>query len=135
MLREFREFVFRGNVVDLAVAVILAVAFGAVVTSFVENIITPLIAAIFGQPDFSSWSFTVNGSEIRYGAFINAVLSFLIIATVIFFVVVKPMNVALARIRTTPDPTTRPCPWCLSDVPLGARVCPFCTRDIEPLAG
>ena len=92
MLKEFREFILRGNVVDLAVAVVIGAAFGAVVTAFVEDIITPLIAAIGGKPDFSALPFTINGSTFRYGDFLNAVISFLIIATVIFFFVVKPMN-------------------------------------------
>jgi large conductance mechanosensitive channel len=135
MFREFREFIFRGNVIDLAVAVIIAVAFGAVITSLVENIITPLIAAIFGQPDFSALSFTINGSEIKYGLFINAVVSFLLVAAAVFFVFVKPVNAALARIRSTPDPTMRECPSCLSEVKIGATVCPFCTREIEPSLG
>jgi len=97
VIGEFREFVLRGNVVDLAVAVVIGAAFGAVVTSLVENIITPLIAAIGGQPDFSDLAFTINGSRFGYGAFINAVVSFLIIAAAVFFLVVKPLNALLAR--------------------------------------
>jgi large conductance mechanosensitive channel len=97
MLKEFREFIFRGNVVDLAVAVVIGAAFGAVVTAFVADFITPRIAAIGGQPDFSNLDFTINGSKFRYGHFINAVISFLIIAAVIFFLVVKPLNALAAR--------------------------------------
>ena len=116
----------------MAVAVVIGAAFGAIVTSLVENIITPIIAAIFGQPDFSSLSFTLNGSEILYGAFLNSVIGFLIIATVIFFAVVKPMNAIMTRMRAepTPDPLTGKCPFCLSEVQIGATRCPFCTQEI-----
>ena len=100
MLREFREFVMRGNVIDLAVAVVIGAAFGAVVTSLVNDIIMQIIAAVFGQPDFSGLTFTINGSEIRYGAFLNALISFLVIAVAIFFFVVKPANAIMARART-----------------------------------
>ena len=132
MLREFKEFVLRGNVVDLAVAVVIGAAFGAVVTSMVENIITPIIGAVGGQPDFSGLAFTLNGSEFRYGAFINSLLSFLIVAAVVFLFVVKPMNAMLTRMRTqpTPDPLTAKCPECLSEVQVGARRCPFCTSTL-----
>jgi large conductance mechanosensitive channel len=136
MLTEFKQFILRGNVIDLAVAVVIGAAFGAIVTSLVTNIITPIIAAIFGQPDFSSLSFTLNGSEILYGAFLNSVIGFLIIAVAIFFLVVKPMNAMMTRMRAepTPDPLTGKCPLCLSEVQLGARRCPFCTQEIEPMA-
>ena len=136
MLQEFKQFVLRGNVIDLAVAVVIGAAFGAIVTSLVENIITPIIGALGGQPDFSGLSFELNNSEIRYGAFLNALISFLIIAAVIFFAVVKPMNALLTRMRTepTPDPMTGKCPFCLSEVQMGARRCPFCTQEIEPVA-
>ena len=136
MLTEFKQFILRGNVIDLAVAVVIGAAFGAIVTSLVENIITPIIAAIFGQPDFSGLSFTLNGSEILYGAFLNSVIGFLIIATVIFFAVVKPMNAIMTRMRTepTPDPLTGKCPFCLSEVQIGATRCPFCTQEIAAVA-
>ena len=136
MLTEFKQFILRGNVIDLAVAVVIGAAFGAIVTSLVENIITPLIGAIGGQPDFSGLSFELNNSEIRYGAFLNALLSFLIIAAVIFFAVVKPMNAILTRMRTepTPDPLTGKCPFCLSEVQIGATRCPFCTQEIAAVA-
>ena len=132
MLREFKEFVLRGNVIDLAVAVVIGAAFGAVVTSLVENIITPIIGAIGGQPDFSGLTFTINNSEFRYGAFINALLAFLIIAAVVFVFVVKPMNALLTRMRTepSPDPLTAKCPECLSEVQVGARRCPSCTSTL-----
>ena len=137
MLGEFKQFVLRGNVIDLAVAVVIGAAFGAVVTSMVENVITPLIGAIGGEPDFSGLSFTINNSEFRYGAFINALLSFLIIAAVVFVFVVKPMNALLTRMRTepSPDPLTGKCPECLSEVQVGARRCPFCTSELTAAAG
>jgi large conductance mechanosensitive channel len=136
MFQEFKQFILRGNVIDLAVAVVIGAAFGAIVTSLVENIITPIISSIGGQPDFSGLSVALNGSEIRYGAFLNALIAFLIIAAVIFFAVVKPMNAIMTRMRTepTPDPLTGKCPFCLSEVQLGARRCPFCTQEIEPIA-
>ena len=136
MLTEFKQFILRGNVIDLAVAVVIGAAFGAIVTSLVENIITPLIGALGGQPDFSGLSFELNNSEIRYGAFLNALISFLIIAAVIFFAVVKPMNAILTRMRTepTPDPLTGKCPFCLSEVQVGATRCPFCTQEIASVA-
>jgi large conductance mechanosensitive channel len=99
VLSEFREFVLRGNLVDLAIAVVIGAAFGAVVTSAVENLLTPLIAAVGGEPDFSRLAFTINGSRFGYGAFLNALLSFLLIAAVIFFLVVKPVNALLAAMK------------------------------------
>lgn len=130
MLREFRQFIMRGNVVDLAVAVVIGVAFGAVVTALVADLITPLVAAIFGKPSFAGLSFEINKSTFLYGAFINAVLSFLVVAAAIFFLVVKPLNVLAAR-RAAGEPqpaaTTRECPECLSEVPIAARRCAYCT--------
>ena len=136
MLTEFKQFILRGNVIDLAVAVVIGAAFGAIVTSLVENIITPIIGAIGGQPDFSGLSVTINGSQILYGAFLNSVIAFLIIAAVIFFAVVKPMNALMSRMRTepTPDPLTGKCPFCLSEVQIGATRCPFCTQEIATAA-
>jgi len=132
MLSDFKQFILRGNVIDLAVAVVIGAAFGAVVTSLVENIITPIIAAIGGQPDFSELDFKINGSVFRYGAFINAVIAFLIIAAAVFFIVIRPMNAVLTRMRTepTPDPLTTKCPECLSEIQTGARRCPFCTTQL-----
>ncbi len=129
---DFKEFVLRGNVIDLAVAVVIGVAFGAVVNALVENLIAPLIAAIGGQPDFSEISFTLNNSEFLIGAFLNAVMSFLIIAAVIFFFVVKPVNLMLERAnrQPTPDPTTTKCPACLSEIQIGASRCAFCTTEL-----
>ena len=130
MLAEFKKFVMRGNVVDLAVAVVLGVAFGAVITAFVSSIITPLIAAIFGKPSFGQLSFTINGSVFFYGHFLNALFSFVVIAAVVFYFVVKPVNRLLAARRGDPEATTKPCPECLSEIPLGAHRCAFCTTQL-----
>ena len=131
MLKEFKAFLFRGNIVDLAVAVVIGIAFGAVITALVADIITPLIAAIFGSHDFSALTFTINNSTFLYGAFINAVISFVLIAAAVFFVVVKPMNAMAAR-RTKEEPaaTTRDCPECLSEIPLAAKRCRYCTAEV-----
>ncbi|HTC94287.1 MAG TPA: large conductance mechanosensitive channel protein MscL [Terriglobales bacterium] len=134
MFAGFKKFLFRGNVVDLAVAVLIGAAFGAVVTSFVTNILTPLIAAIFGKPDFSALSLTVNGSTILYGTFFNALVSFLLVAVAVYFFVVVPMNTLQARLKrgeVPPDPTTKKCPECLSEVPIQARRCAFCTSPLS----
>lgn len=133
MLQGFKQFMLRGNVLDLAVAVVMGAAFGAVVTALVKDVITPLIAAIVGKPDFSAIQFTINGSKFLIGDFINALVSFLLIGTAIYFFVVMPVNKLLARMRrgeATPDPTTKKCPECLSDVPIGARRCAFCTSGL-----
>ncbi|MGH8573197.1 MAG: large conductance mechanosensitive channel protein MscL [Gammaproteobacteria bacterium] len=127
MLKEFRSFILRGNVVDLAVGVVLGVAFGAVITSFVANILTPIIA-IPGQTDFSSLQATAGGGVFRYGVFINDVIAFVLVAAALFFLVVKPVNALMARRKTEPDveSTTRDCTECLSSIPVGARRCAFC---------
>jgi large conductance mechanosensitive channel len=132
MLREFRQFILRGNLVDLAVAVVLGASFTAVVNALVKDIITPLIAAVFGKHDFSNLAFTVNGSRFAYGDFLNAALTFVIVAAVVFFLVVKPVNALMDRLRTEPkvDRETHECPEYLSDVPVGARRCAFCTAQI-----
>ena len=129
---EFKQFLMRGNVIDLAVGIVVGVAFNEVVQSFVKGLLTPLIAAIFGKPDFSSLFFTVNGSKFQYGQFANALISFLLIALAVFFFVMKPMNalVSLSRHREPPDPNTRKCPECLSEIPLQARRCAFCTAEV-----
>ena len=132
MLKGFRDFILRGNVVDLAVAVVIGAAFGAVVTAFVGDIITPLIAAIAGKPDFSNLTFTINHSRFLYGSFINAIVSFLLIAAAIYFVVVVPMNHMAARRAKGQDPTTKTCPECQSEIAIGARRCPHCTSELEP---
>jgi len=126
MFKGFREFVMRGNVVDLAVAVVIGAAFGAVVKAFVDNIITPIIAAIFGKPDFSGLIFTINGSVFRYGLFINALISFLLVAAAIYYVVVMPMNKLAERRARGADPETKQCPECLSEIPHAAHKCAFC---------
>lgn len=128
MLRDFKQFILRGNVVDLAVAVVVGAAFGAVVSSFVKDIITPLIAAIGGEPNFSGLSFTIHNSKFLYGDFINALISFIVIAAVVFFFVVKPMNFLINKTKKQPEePTIKKCPECLSDIPKDAKKCAYCT--------
>jgi len=133
--REFRDFILRGNVVDLAVAVVIGAAFGGVVQALVKDLITPLIAAVGGRPDFSKIFFTVNKSQFLLGDFINTLVSFLIIAAVIFFFVVKPVNTLLTRFKPTPDQPapTRDCPYCKSSVPADATRCAFCTSELTPV--
>jgi large conductance mechanosensitive channel len=128
MLKDFKTFLLRGNVVDLAVAVVIGAAFGALVTALVRDILTPIVALIFGKPDFSALSFTLNGSQFRYGDFINYLISFLSIAAAVFFFVLQPVNALMARHKTQPDveSQTHPCSECLSDIPLLARRCAFC---------
>ena len=133
MFKGFRQFIMRGNVIDLAVAVVIGAAFGAVVTSFVTNILTPLIAAIVGKPDFSAFKGTLNGAEITYGVFLNALISFLLVAAAVYFFMVAPMNAWKARAArgaAPPDPTTKKCPECLSEIPIAAKRCAFCTTVI-----
>lgn len=129
MFKGFREFIKRGNVVDLAVAVAIGAAFGAVVKAFVDNVLTPIIAAVFGQPDFGDLVFTVNGSAFRYGLFINALISFLLIAAAIYYIVVAPMNHLAKRRQRGRDPVTKQCPECLSEIPHKARKCAFCGSE------
>jgi len=132
MLREFKQFLLRGNVVDLAVAVVIGIYFGMVVEAFVKDIITPLIGAIGGTSSFAGLNFTINGSPILYGDVINAIITFVIVAAIVFFAIVKPMNWLIERSHRepTPDPTTRKCPECLSEVPIAARRCSFCTSPL-----
>jgi large conductance mechanosensitive channel len=134
MLKDFKAFLLRGNVVDLAVAVVIGAAFGAVVTALVADIFTPLIAAIIGKPNFSGLTFTVHHSRFLYGSFLNALISFVSIAAVVFFFVVRPINALMARRKTQPDveSETRPCPECLSEIPIHARRCAFCTAEVGP---
>jgi large conductance mechanosensitive channel len=133
MLKDFKAFILRGNVVDLAVGVVIGAAFGAVITSLVTDIFTPVLA-IPGSTNFSNLKFNVGGGEILYGNFLNALISFLLIAAAIYFFVVRPVNTLMARRTTEPDveSTTRECPWCLSNIPTGARACAFCTREVPP---
>ena len=138
MLKGFKLFLLRGNVVDLAVAVVIGGAFGAVVAALVKDLLTPLIAAIVGQPDFSAIVFTVNGSKFLIGDFINAVVAFVLVAAAIYFFVVAPMNMLMERRRrgqAPPDPTTKKCPECLSEVPIAARRCAFCAQAFAAMAG
>ena len=134
MAKEFREFILRGNLVDRAVAVVIGTAFAVVIAALVADLVTPLIAAVGGNPDFSDLTFEINGSVFRYGHFLNALITFVIVAAVIFFFVVKPVNALLARRRTEPptDEPTRDCPECLSEIPTAARRCAFCTAAVEP---
>lgn len=134
MIKDFKNFVLRGNPVDLAVAVVIGAAFGAVITALVKDIFTPFIAAIAGKPDFSNLYITVNHSRILYGDFINALVSFLIIAIVIFFFVIQPINKVVARAQHGKAPaesTTKTCPQCLSIIPKDARKCMFCTSSLK----
>src|SRR6202163_4857571 len=128
-MKGFKAFLLRGNVVDLAIGVVIGIAFGVVVTAFVKDLVTPLVAALFGKPDFGALTFTINNSKFLYGDFINAVVAFLIVAAVIYFFVVVPYTALLARSRKEPpaDPTTKKCPECLSEIPIDARRCAFCT--------
>lgn len=132
MLKDFRDFILRGNLVDLAVAVVIGAAFGAVVNALVKDLITPVIAAVGGKQDFSALSFTINGSKFLYGDFINAVLAFLIIAAAVFFLVIKPVNALMERMQPGKkvDAETRECPECLSAIPVAAHRCAFCTSAV-----
>lgn len=134
MLKGFRQFLMRGNVVDLAVAVVMGGAFGAVVSGLVKDLITPLIAAVAGKPDFSAIMFEVHGSKFLIGEFINAVVSFFLVSAAIYFFVVVPVNALTARLHrgeAPADPTTKKCPECLSEVPVAARRCAFCTSSFS----
>jgi large conductance mechanosensitive channel len=132
MLREFRAFILRGNLVDLAVAVVIGTAFTAVVNAVVRDLITPLIAAVGGEPDFGDLAFTINGSRFAYGDFLNAALTFVMVAAVVFFLVIKPVNVLMDALRTEPEveSPTSPCPECRSQIPRAATRCAFCTREV-----
>lgn len=130
MLQEFKQFLLRGNVVDLAVGVVVGVAFGTIVTALVSDLITPIISAFGSLPDFSTLTFTINGSKFMYGHFINALISFIMVAGAIFFFVVKPMNVLIARSKKEPpaDPTSKKCGECLSEIPMAAKRCSHCAQ-------
>lgn len=133
-MQGFKKFLLRGNLIELAVAVVIGVAFGAVVTSLVKDLITPLIAAIGGKPNFATLSFTVNKSTFLYGDFINALLSFAIIAAVVYFLVVSPVVKLLAHMQRNQAAADRACPECLSEVPAAATRCKFCTTTLTPAA-
>jgi large conductance mechanosensitive channel len=130
LLKEFRTFILRGNVLDLAIAFVIGAAFGAVVTGLVEDLITPLIAAIGGNPDFSGLTFTLNGSVFKYGHFLNQIISFLLIAAVVFFLIVRPLNKVIRNHMA--EVATRFCPECLSEIPATARRCRYCSSSVEP---
>ncbi len=131
-MKGFKQFLLRGNVVDLAVGVVIGAAFAAVVSAFVKDLLTPLIAALVGKPDFSALSFTINRSVFLYGDFLNALLTFLLVAAAVYYFVVLPVNALVSRARGEPpaDPTTRKCPECMSEIPLGARRCAFCSSTL-----
>jgi len=135
-VNEFKAFILRGNVVDLAVAVVIGAAFGAVVVSLVQNVIMPIIGAFGGQPSFDQYWWTINGSQIKIGTFITALVAFVILAAVIFFFVVKPVNWLMSRRKKElpADPTTHDCPYCFSSIPIQATRCPFCTSEVSPVA-
>jgi large conductance mechanosensitive channel len=138
MLSDFKKFVLRGNVVDLAVAVVVGVAFTALITALVADLITPLVAAIFGKPDFGGLTFRLHGSTFKYGSFLNALVSFLIVAAVVFFAVVVPLTTLMRRLNLLPEeepkPETHECPECLSEIPAAARRCAFCTSEVPAAA-
>lgn len=132
-MKGFKQFILRGNVLDLAVAVVMGAAFGAVVAALVKDFLTPLIAAAVGKPDFSAIKFTINGSQFAIGDFINQVISFLLISAAVYFFVVLPVNTLMARLKrgeAPPDPTIKACPECLSQIPIAARRCAFCTAVV-----
>jgi large conductance mechanosensitive channel len=133
IVKGFKQFLLRGNVVDLAVGVVIGAAFGSVVTAMVKDLLTPLIAAVVKAPDFSGLYFTLNGSKFLYGEFVNAAIAFVRVATAVYFFVVLPINALIARAKREPpaDPTTKKCPECLSEIPIGARRCAFCTSLIS----
>jgi len=132
MAGGFKQFLLRGNVVDLAVGVVIGAAFGGVVTAFTKDLLTPLIAAVAGKPDFSAIQYEINGSKILVGDFLNALISFLIVAAAVYYMVVLPVNALIARSRKEPpaDPTTKKCPECLSEIPLEAKRCAHCAIQI-----
>jgi len=133
MFKGFREFVLRGNVVDMAVGVVIGGAFGAIVSAFVKDLLTPLIAALVGKPDFSGYVFEINGSKFLYGDFINAVIAFLLIAGAVYYFVVLPVNALMSRTHKEPPPAApvkKICPECQSEIPIAARKCAFCTSAV-----
>ena len=133
MLSGFKQFILRGNVVDMAVGVVIGAAFGGVVKALTEDLLTPFIAAIVGKPDFSAIHYTIHGTPFPVGLFINAVVSFLLIAAAVYFFVVTPINALVARMHRDPapaDPTTKKCPECLSEIPIDARRCIHCAQPV-----
>jgi large conductance mechanosensitive channel len=133
LLAEFKKFLMRGNLVELAVAFVIGAVFAALVKAFIADLITPIIALIFGKPDFGALKFTINGSQFRYGDFVNYLITFVTTAAAVFFFVVKPYNALMAR-RTQEDPDTKECPECTSAIPVKARRCPQCTTQLATAA-
>jgi len=133
MLQEFKKFLLRGNVIDLAVGIVIGASFGTVVTALVSDLLTPLIAAVAKVPDFSGLALKINGSQLMYGHFLNAVISFVLVAAAIFFFVIKPMNVLVAKTKKDPlpDPTTKKCPECLGEIPIKAKRCMYCAQIVN----
>jgi large conductance mechanosensitive channel len=131
MIKGFKDFLMRGNVVDLAVAVVIGAAFGALVAALVKDLITPIIAAIIGKPNFSNLDFTINGSKFLYGDFLNALIAFVSIAAAVYFFVVVPVNAMTARRKG--EASERPCPECLTEIPVKAKRCPACTARVQPV--
>ncbi|HXM21157.1 MAG TPA: large conductance mechanosensitive channel protein MscL [Terriglobales bacterium] len=133
MLSGFKQFILRGNVIDMAVGVVIGAAFASVVSAFTKDLLTPLIAAIAGKPDFSAIKFTVNGSLFAIGDFVNTAVAFLLVATAVYFFVVTPINALVTRMRKAPtpaDPTTKKCPECLSEIPIDAKRCAHCAQPV-----
>ena len=137
MLKDFKNFILRGNVIDMAVGVAIGAAFGVLIASFTKNLLTPLIAIPGDAASFAEKSFSISGSEFRYGAFIDDIITFAITAMVIFFFVVRPINIMMTRRKTEHDveSTTRDCPFCVSSIPVQATRCAFCTADVRTAAG
>ncbi len=134
MIKGFKEFILRGNVVDLAVGIVIGAAFTTVVNSLVKDLLTPLISAVFKQPNFSGLVYHLNGSAFMYGDFLNAAISFLIVAATVYFFVVTPLNALIERShsqKNTEDPTTKKCPFCISEIPVAAKRCPRCTSMLD----
>lgn len=130
MLSGFKQFILRGNVVDMAVGVVIGAAFGGVVASLTKDLLTPLIAVLVGKPDFSSIAFTIRGTVFPIGDFVNALVSFLLVAAAVYFFVVTPVNALMARFKDPVAPTTKPCPQCLSEIPIAAKRCGHCTQPV-----
>jgi large conductance mechanosensitive channel len=135
LVSEFKDFILRGDVLDLAIAVVIGTAFGLVVNALVKDLLTPVVAAVFGKPDFATLVFTIHRSQFHFGDFLNAVIAFVSVAAAVFFVVVKPVNVMMERRKRAPEPDSddRPCPECLSQIPKLARRCSYCTSQVAPL--
>ena len=130
-LKGFKHFILRGNAIDLAVGVVIGAGFSGVVNALVRDLITPLIGAFFNTSDFSNLAFSINNSRFLYGDFINAALSFVLIAGVVYFFVIAPMEIFIAKTHKQPDPTTKKCPECMSEIPISAKRCAFCTQPVN----